>query len=46
MAAMETVFGLIGLALYVIAVIALAAGVTYLVIRLTPTKTRSSTPET
>jgi hypothetical protein len=33
---METVLGLIGLVLFICAVIMLAAGVTYAVIRLTP----------
>ena len=35
---METFLGLIGLALFVVGVIALAAGVTYLVIRISPTQ--------
>ena len=35
---METVLGLLGLILYVVAVISLAAGVTWLVVRLFPTK--------
>jgi len=34
----ETFLGLIGLALFVVGVIALAAGVTYLVIRISPTQ--------
>ena len=34
---METVLGLIGLVLFVVGVIALAAGITYLVIKITPT---------
>ena len=35
---MATVLGLIGLAFFVVGVIALAAGVTYLVIRVSPTQ--------
>ena len=35
---MGTFLGLIGLALFVVGVIALAAGVTYLVIRISPTQ--------
>jgi hypothetical protein len=33
---METFLGLLGLAAFIIAVVALAAGVTYTVVRLTP----------
>jgi hypothetical protein len=36
---METVLGLIGLALYVLAILALSAAVTYAVIRISPTRT-------
>jgi hypothetical protein len=36
---MDTVLGLIGLALYVLAILALSAGVTFLVIRISPTRT-------
>jgi len=32
----ETVLGLLGLAVFIVAVISLAAGVTWLVVRLTP----------
>ena len=35
---METVLGVLGLIFYVVAVISLAAGVTWLVVRLFPTK--------
>lgn len=35
---METALGLLGVALFIVAVIALAAGVTYLVVKLTPAK--------
>ena len=35
---METVLGLLGLILYVVSVISFAAGVTWLVVRLFPTK--------
>jgi hypothetical protein len=34
--AMETVLGLLGLAVFIIAVIAFAAGVTFIVIKVTP----------
>jgi hypothetical protein len=33
---METVLGLFGVALWIVSVIALAAGITYVVVRLTP----------
>jgi hypothetical protein len=33
---MDTVLGLLGIAVWIIAVIALAAGVTYVVVRLSP----------
>jgi hypothetical protein len=33
---METVLGLIGLAVFIVCVVALAAGVTWLVVRLSP----------
>lgn len=35
---METVLGLIGIAVYIVAVIALAAGITYAVVKLSPSK--------
>jgi hypothetical protein len=42
-----TFLGLIGLALFVVGVIALAAGVTYLVIRISPTqREKKKTAET
>jgi hypothetical protein len=42
-----TFLGLIGLALFVVGVISLAAGVTYLVIRISPTqRTKKKTVET
>jgi hypothetical protein len=34
----ETVLGLIGLAVYMVAVVSLASGVTYLVVKLSPSK--------
>jgi hypothetical protein len=34
----DTVLGLIGLALYMVAVVSLASGVTYLVVKLSPSK--------
>ncbi len=43
---METVLGLLGLVLYIAAVLALAAAVTYLVVRISPTReARSETPK-
>jgi hypothetical protein len=36
---MTTVLGLIGMVLWIVAVMALAAGMTYAVVRLTPEKT-------
>jgi len=36
---MGTVLGLIGLALYVLAILSLSAGVTWLVIKISPTRT-------
>ena len=36
---METVLGLLGLLFYVLAILALSAGVTFLVIRISPTRT-------
>jgi len=36
--AMETVLGLIGLALYIVAILGLSSGVTWLVVRLSPSK--------
>jgi hypothetical protein len=38
---MDTVLGLIGLALYVLAILSLSAGVTFLVIKISPTRTGS-----
>jgi hypothetical protein len=44
---MTTVLGLIGMVLWIVAVMALAAGMTYAVVRLTPEKTDKpeETPE-
>jgi hypothetical protein len=43
---METVLGLLGLVVFIVAVIAFAAGVTYLVIKLTPAeKEKQPQPE-
>jgi hypothetical protein len=41
---METVLGLLGLVVYIVAVIALAAGMTWLVVRLTPTSKPKPAP--
>ena len=43
---METVLGLLGLLAYVVAVIAVAAGVTWLVVRLFPTKEKKKADAT
>jgi hypothetical protein len=37
---METVLGLIGMVIFIVGTISLAAGVTYSIIRITPTKRR------
>ena len=43
---METVLGLFGMALWIVAVIAMAAGVTYLVVKVTPEREdKSAAPE-
>ena len=42
---MENVLGLIGMAAFIVATIALAAGVTWLVVKITPSG-RKSKPET
>ena len=42
---MENVLGLIGMAVFIVATVALAAGVTWLVVRLTPSGPRKK-PET
>jgi len=42
---MDTVLGLFGMALWIVAVIALAAGMTYAVVRLTPER-EDKKPET
>ena len=42
---MTTFLGLLGVAAFIVAVIALAAGVTYLVVKLTPTKDAKKKPQ-
>ena len=37
---METVLGLIGMAIYMVVVVSLAAGVTWLVVKLSPSKSQ------
>jgi hypothetical protein len=37
---METVLGLIGLALYIVGILGLASGVTWLVVKLSPSKSQ------
>jgi hypothetical protein len=39
---MDTVLGLIGLALYVLAILALSAAVTFLVVKISPTRSSSA----
>jgi hypothetical protein len=39
---METVLGLLGLVVFIVAVIAFAAGVTYIVIKLTPEREKKA----
>ncbi len=41
---METALGLLGLAAYILAVIALAGAVTFLVVRLTPSRRQKNEP--
>ena len=41
---MQTALGLIGFVLFIAVVIAVAAGVTWLVVRLTPVKKKPDTP--
>jgi hypothetical protein len=43
---MATALGLVAFIVYIAAIIAAAAGVTWLVVRLTPTKKPDATPET
>jgi hypothetical protein len=42
---METVFGLVGMAVWIVGVIALAAGVTYAVIKVSPSGRSTKKPE-
>jgi hypothetical protein len=37
---METVLGLLGLLVYIVAIVSLAAGVTWLVVKLSPSKSQ------
>jgi hypothetical protein len=37
---METVLGLIGMAIYMVVVVSLAAGITWLVVKLSPSKSQ------
>jgi hypothetical protein len=42
---LETVLGLIGLIVYIVATIALAAGITYAIVRISPTRrAKAKTP--
>jgi hypothetical protein len=43
---MDTVFGLFGVAIWIVAVIAVAAAVTYVVVKLTPGDKSPKAPET
>ena len=40
--ALETVLGLIGMVVYIVATISLAAGVTYLIVRISPTNRKKN----
>jgi hypothetical protein len=42
---MQTVLGLLGLVVFIVGVIAFAAGVTYLVIKITPPEKEKKKPE-
>jgi hypothetical protein len=42
---METVLGLIGMVIFIVGTIALAAGVTYAIVRISPTKRRGKSPK-
>ena len=42
---MDTVLGLIGMAIYLVAVISLAAGITWLVVKLSPSKSQKQLDE-
>ena len=42
---MSTALGLVGLAVFIACVIALAAGITWLVVKLSPTPGKKPTPE-
>jgi hypothetical protein len=42
---METVLGLLGMFVWIVAIIALAAGITYLVIRISPGEKPAKPPE-
>ena len=42
---METVLGLLGMIVWIVAVMALAAGITYLVIRISPGEKPAKLPE-
>jgi hypothetical protein len=43
---MQSALGLIGFIVYIAAIVALAAGVTWLVVRLTPAKKPDASPKT
>jgi hypothetical protein len=42
---MQSALGLLGFVVYIAAIVALAAGVTWLVVRLTPTKKPDASPK-
>jgi hypothetical protein len=43
---MQSALGLIGFVVYIAAIVALAAGITWLVVRLTPAKKPDASPKT
>ncbi|HEV2902205.1 MAG TPA: hypothetical protein VGW30_02985 [Gaiellaceae bacterium] len=43
---MDTVLGLIGMVIFIVGTIALAAGVTYAIVRISPTKRREKSSPT
>ena len=43
---MDTILGLLGVAAYIVAVVALAAGVTWLVVKISPSRDAADKPQT
>jgi hypothetical protein len=42
---LETALGLVGMVVFIVATIALAAGVTYVIVKITPTRRRKDAPK-